>query len=60
MKMTSNNTSFELIKYIIVEDVDAYVHLSICIYNFGALKDLTEWKQAVKYLFDLCFPPFIW
>ena len=27
MKMTSNKTSFALIKYIILEDVDAYVHL---------------------------------
>ena len=60
MKMTSNNNSFALLKSIITEDVDAYVHLIQYIKNCGALKDMTEWTQAVKYLSDLGFSPFIW
>ena len=54
--MTSNETSFALFKSIIAEDVDAYVHLSKYIKNFGAMKYLTEWKRAVKSLSDLGFP----
>ena len=35
MKMTSNETSFALLKSIITENVDEYVHLIIYIYNCG-------------------------
>ena len=58
--MTSNETSFALLKSIISEDIDAYVHQSKHIKNCGALKDMNEWKRAVKSLSDLGFSPFIW